>query len=119
MSDRRFTRSNIDETIDLVYNFVTDYIDTKGYPPSVRDICVGVGIHSTSTIHGHLKRLNETGRIAYTPGKRRAITVQSRQAFFVLHDVKLTASCKLIRMIIATTSYCTIDMFQTIIELRL
>ena len=85
MSDRRFTRSNIDETVDLVYNFVTDYIDAKGYPPSVRDICLGVGIHSTSTIHGHLKRLNETGRIAYTPGKRRAITIQSRQGVSVVN----------------------------------
>ncbi len=79
MSDRRFTRSNIDETIDLVYRYITGYIDQNGYPPSVRDICQGVGIHSTSTIHGHLKRLNDSGRIEYTAGKRRAITIPARQ----------------------------------------
>jgi len=79
MSDRRFTRSNIDETVEMVFRYITDYIDQKGYPPSVRDICQGVGIRSTSTIHGHLKRLNETGKIAYTAGKRRAITIPARQ----------------------------------------
>ena len=83
MSDRRFTRSTIDETVELVFRYIKDYIDQKGYPPSVRDICQGVGIRSTSTIHGHLKRLNETGKIAYTAGKRRAITIPSRQGGMV------------------------------------
>jgi repressor LexA len=80
MSDRRFTRSNVDETIGMVLQYITDYIDQKGYPPSVRDICQGVGVRSTSTIHGHLKRLHEMGKIAYTAGKRRAITIPDRQS---------------------------------------
>ncbi len=80
MSDRKFTRSNLEETVELVYQFVVTYIDTNGYPPSVRDICKGVGIQSTSTIHGHLRRLHESGRIEYASGKRRAITIPSRQS---------------------------------------
>ncbi|NCC48408.1 MAG: transcriptional repressor LexA [Clostridia bacterium] len=59
----------------MIYDFIVEYIQREGYPPAVRDICNGVGIKSTSTIHGHLKRLQESGRIEYTAGKRRAITV--------------------------------------------
>ncbi len=59
MSTYRFTRANVDDTINLVYDFVVTYIRDKGYPPAVRDICAGVGIRSTSTIHGHLKRLQK------------------------------------------------------------
>ena len=29
----------------------------KGYPPSVREICDATGLKSTSTVHGHLIRL--------------------------------------------------------------
>ena len=72
MSTYRFTRANVDDTVNLVYDFIVNYIREKGYPPAVRDICAGVGIRSTSTIHGHLKRLQESGRISYSSGKRRA-----------------------------------------------
>lgn len=75
MSTYRFTRSNVDETINQVYDYIVNYIRHEGYPPAVRDICSGVGIRSTSTIHGHLKRLQLAGRIDYSAGKRRAITI--------------------------------------------
>ena len=75
MSTYRFTRSNVDDTVNQIYDFIVDYIRREGYPPAVRDICVGVGIRSTSTIHGHLKRLQQAGRIEYSAGKRRAITI--------------------------------------------
>ncbi|NLC83678.1 MAG: transcriptional repressor LexA [Ruminococcaceae bacterium] len=80
MSTYRFTRSNVDETVDQVYDFIVKYIREEGYPPAVRDICKGVGIRSTSTIHGHLKRLQEAGRIDYQAGKRRAITVPGTES---------------------------------------
>ena len=79
MSTYRFTRANVDDTVHLVYQFIVSYIRENGYPPAVRDICSGVGIRSTSTIHGHLKRLQESGRIEYTTGKRRAITIPDHQ----------------------------------------
>lgn len=75
----KFTRSNIDQTVDTIYHFIVAYIRSEGYPPSVREICSGVGIKSTSTIHSHLKRLQELNRIEYTPGKRRAIIVPDLQ----------------------------------------
>ena len=75
MSTYRFTRSNVDDTVNRIYNFIVNYIKKEGFPPAVRDICAGVGIRSTSTIHGHLKRLQQNGRIEYSAGKRRAITI--------------------------------------------
>lgn len=75
MSTYRFTRSNVNETVNQIYDFIVGYIRHEGFPPAVRDICTGVGIRSTSTIHGHLKRLQQEGRIEYSTGKRRAITI--------------------------------------------
>ncbi len=75
MTTYRFTRSNVNDTVNQIYDFIVNYIREEGFPPAVRDICSGVGIRSTSTIHGHLKRLQQDGRIEYSTGKRRAITI--------------------------------------------
>lgn len=85
MSTYRFTRSNVDDTVNQIYVFIVDYIRREGYPPAVRDICAGVGIRSTSTIHGHLKRLQQSGRIEYSTGKRRAITIPDDASEKVIH----------------------------------
>lgn len=58
-----------------VYNYLKSYIEEKGYPPSVRDICEAVGAKSTSTVHGHLLRLEKRGLIRRDPAKPRAIEV--------------------------------------------
>ena len=41
--------------------FIKSEVQTKGYPPSVREICDAVGLRSTSTVHGHLMRLEKKG----------------------------------------------------------
>jgi len=56
-----------------IYNFIKDQVQLKGYPPSVREICVAVGLKSTSTVHGHLERLEKKGYIRRDPTKPRAI----------------------------------------------
>jgi len=47
----------------------------KGYPPSVREICEAVGLKSPSTVHFHLKRLQERGLIEKGDFKGRAIVL--------------------------------------------
>lgn len=69
----KFTRSNLDKTSDTIFDFIVSYVDENGYAPSVRDICDGVGVKSTSTVHAHLKRLESQGRLSYEAGKRRAL----------------------------------------------
>lgn len=56
-----------------IYNFIKDQVQSKGYPPSVREICLAVGLKSTSTVHGHLERLEKKGYIRRDPTKPRAI----------------------------------------------
>ena len=56
-----------------VYNVIKQHILDKGYPPSVREICEIVGLKSTSTVHGHLERLEKKGLIRRDPTKPRAI----------------------------------------------
>jgi repressor LexA len=58
---------------------ILDYIKQqqmeKGYPPSVREICEAVGLKSTSTVHGHLDRLEKKGYIRRDKTKPRAIEI--------------------------------------------
>ena len=58
-----------------VYNFLKTYTENRGFPPSVREICEAVGLSSTSTVHGHLKRLEKKGLIKRDPSKPRALEI--------------------------------------------
>lgn len=58
-----------------VYDFLVKYTTDKGFPPSVRDICTALSLRSTSTVHGHLKRLESKGLIYRDPTKPRALEI--------------------------------------------
>ena len=64
------------KTIERVYNYICNYINNNQISPSVRDICAGVGLKSTSSVHTYLKQLDSQGRIEYRPGLRRAIVIR-------------------------------------------
>ncbi|WP_010286197.1 transcriptional repressor LexA [Kurthia massiliensis] len=55
--------------------FIKAEVRSKGYPPSVREIGEAVGLASSSTVHGHLARLESKGLIRRDPTKPRAIEV--------------------------------------------
>ncbi|WP_243115941.1 transcriptional repressor LexA [Petrocella atlantisensis] len=59
----------------LILDFLKQEILSKGYPPSVREIGEAVGLKSTSTVHGHLERLEKKGIIRRDPTKPRAIEI--------------------------------------------
>ncbi len=73
----KFTKSNVQNTASVIYDFILEYVNQNGYPPSVRDICQGTGIKSTSTVHSHLKRLQDSGKLDYASGRRRAISINT------------------------------------------
>lgn len=58
-----------------IYEYLKSYTENKGYPPSVREICEAVDLKSTSTVHGHLKRLEKKGMIKRDPSKPRALEI--------------------------------------------
>ncbi len=63
------------EKQQLILDFLKKEILDKGYPPSVREIGEAVGLKSTSTVHGHLERLEKKGIIRRDPTKPRAIEI--------------------------------------------
>jgi repressor LexA len=58
-----------------ILDFIKKEVKTKGYPPSVREIGEAVGLASSSTVHGHLARLESKGYIRRDPTKPRAIEI--------------------------------------------
>lgn len=59
----------------LILEFIKIQISSKGYPPSVREICNAVGLKSTSTVHMHLNKLEKLGYIKKDATKPRTIEV--------------------------------------------
>ena len=65
---------------EQIYEYLQTVIPRQGYAPSVREICEAVGLKSPSTVHFHLKRLQERGLIEKGDFKGRAIVLtQPRQ----------------------------------------
>jgi len=56
-----------------ILEFIRKNIREKGYPPSVREIGEAVGLASSSTVHGHLERLQQKGYLRRDPTKPRAL----------------------------------------------
>ena len=56
-----------------VYDYIAQFMTEWGYPPSVREICAEVGLRSTSTVHAHLKKLQEAGYLEASDHKSRAL----------------------------------------------
>ena len=54
-----------------IYEYIAACIREQGYPPSVREIGEAVGLRSPSTVHFHLKQLEEAGVIEKGAGKGR------------------------------------------------
>ncbi|MBE3573289.1 MAG: transcriptional repressor LexA [Moorella humiferrea] len=60
---------------EMVLNYIRHFIEVHGYPPTVRDICRATGLRSSSTVHGHLSRLEKKGYIRRDPTRSRAIEI--------------------------------------------
>src|SRR5690625_826181 len=59
----------------MILDYIKSEVNTKGYPPSVREIAKAVGLASSSTVHGHLARIESKGYIRRDPTKPRAIEI--------------------------------------------
>ena len=58
-----------------ILEFIKSELLSKGYPPTVRDICNAVNLKSTSSVHAHLETLEKNGYIRRDPTKPRAIEI--------------------------------------------
>lgn len=69
-----------DNRLTEIYNYLRDYIDNNGYPPTVREIADQFNIKSTSTVHYYLEKLKTSGMIDnVAANKKRAISVMSNR----------------------------------------
>ena len=48
---------------EAIYHFIRRHIETKGFPPAIRDICDEFGISSPNGVMCHLKALQKKGYI--------------------------------------------------------
>ena len=60
---------------EKILEFLGKYMEDKGYPPTVREICAAVGLKSTATVSYHLNELKRQGRLEGDSTKRRAIAL--------------------------------------------
>lgn len=76
-----------------ILSFLKSELKSKGYPPSVREICQSVGIKSTSTVHSYLSKLEDKGYIRRDPTKPRAIEILDSE-----NDMNASNSKKMINI---------------------
>ena len=65
--------TNVSPRQQRILEFIRDHVRQHGYPPSVREIGAAVQLRSSSTVHGHLSRLEARGFIRRDPTKPRTI----------------------------------------------
>jgi repressor LexA len=58
-----------------IFEYIKTQIDKTGYPPTVREIGSALGLHSPSTVHAHLAKLERSGVLRRDPTKPRAIEI--------------------------------------------
>lgn len=58
-----------------ILEFIAGHCRRNGYPPTVREIGLAVGLASPSTVHAHLAKLEAMGHIRRDPSKPRAMFV--------------------------------------------
>jgi repressor LexA len=61
-----------------IWNYLVEYVDGHGYPPTVREIGEEVGLASPSTVHAHLANLERAGLLRRDPTKPRALELIGR-----------------------------------------
>lgn len=58
-----------------IYKAIVQYIDEKGYSPTVRELCKMTGKNSPGTVESHLQKLKENGYITFIPNLSRTIRI--------------------------------------------
>ena len=67
--------ANLTKKQQQIYDYILHFTHEHGYPPSVREIGTAVGLKSPSTVHFHMKSLEDAGVIVKAEGKTRAISL--------------------------------------------
>ena len=96
MTDRTLTKRQM-----AILEFIREAVETRGYPPSVREIGDAVGLRSSSSVHGQLSTLEIGGYLRRDPSRPRAIEVRFDPDTELSMKVMLTKNVPLIGEIAA------------------
>ena len=66
---------NLTKRQNEIFEFINGHLERTGYPPTVREIGKALGLHSPSTVHAHLAKLEKSGVLRRDPSKPRAIEI--------------------------------------------
>lgn len=55
--------SNLTEKDEATLSFIVEFIKSHLFPPTIREICEGTGVTSSSTVYNRLRRLQEFGKL--------------------------------------------------------
>lgn len=71
--------TKLNDAQTVIYRFILSEQQKNGFPPTVREICNGVGLNSPASVHRYLKRLTDQGLLTGDPNKKRAYAVVEQQ----------------------------------------
>ena len=60
---------------EQLLDFIKEYLNDNGYPPTVREMCKAIKVSSTSTIFYYLNKLENSNKIKKNPNKNRALEI--------------------------------------------
>lgn len=83
--------SRISSRQQAILEFIKNEVREKGYPPSVREIGEAVGLASSSTVHGHLERLEKKGLSAETPPSQEQLKSSAKRRPMFISICRLSA----------------------------
>lgn len=69
----------LDNAPMVIYRYICEYFKQNNFPPTIREICTHVGLSSPSTVHRHMKTLQQQGLIDKDPHKQRAYVISNYQ----------------------------------------
>lgn len=68
-------RNSISRKMDVL-SCIQTYIEQRGFPPTVREICVMTGLKSPSSAHNYIVQMMEDGLIESDKSKPRTLTIK-------------------------------------------
>ncbi|MCL2694171.1 MAG: transcriptional repressor LexA [Oscillospiraceae bacterium] len=80
-TERRPSTKPLTKPQRKVFEFLKSEVRRNGYPPAIREICVGLNLSSTSTVHSHLKTLEKKGYIRRSKAKFRSIEILEKNFY--------------------------------------
>ncbi len=100
-----------------VLECIESSMQERGYPPSVREIGDVLGLASPSSVHAHLKRLQDMGYLRRDPTKPRAIEVRYDTNSGVAMDRRPTRHVPLLGDVAAGTGVLAQENVEELIPL--